>query len=121
MPQYPMEYWDMAHVTLLGALKFMNCRNVELVDRQRPRAQARRIARTGVTVKTLNVFPAGRSSRSSSKEGTSAGVPLTSVRGHFTSYGPAYDRGLLFGKYEGRFWVPSYARGSAEHGEHQND
>jgi hypothetical protein len=34
-----MKYWGMAHVTLLGALNFTNCRNVELVDPQRPRAQ----------------------------------------------------------------------------------
>jgi hypothetical protein len=66
------------------------------------------------------VFPAGKSSRSSFKEGESAGIPLTSVRGHFASYGPTYDRGLLFGKYEGHFWVRSYARGSAEHGEQKN-
>jgi hypothetical protein len=29
------------------------------------------------------------------------------------SYGPEYDRGLLFGKYSGRFWVPAFARGVA--------
>jgi hypothetical protein len=28
----PMESWDMAHLVLLGALNFMNCRNVQLVD-----------------------------------------------------------------------------------------
>jgi hypothetical protein len=42
-------------------------------------------------------------------------VPLTSVRGHFATYGQD-GRGLLFGKYAGRYWIPQHARGSAEHG-----
>lgn len=117
---YPMSHWDMAHLVLLGALNFMNCRNVELVEPRRPRAEARRIARTGVTVSTINVFPVGRSTRSD-RASESTGVPLTSVRGHFARYGPEYGRGLLFGKYAGRYWVPQYARGSAEHGESEHN
>jgi hypothetical protein len=113
--QYPMEHWDMAHLVLLGALNFMNCRNVELVEPQRPRAQARALARTGVRVSEINVFPIGRSTRG--RAAATHGVPLTSVRGHFARYGPAYDRGLLFGKYEGRFWIPQHARGDRDHGE----
>lgn len=119
VPEYPMERWDMAHATLLGSLNFLNCRNVELVEPQRSRGERRRLERTGVTVKTINVFPAGRSSRSIATAG--AGTPLTTVRGHFAHYGPEYDRGLLFGKYAGRFWHPQTARGSAELGEHLND
>jgi hypothetical protein len=118
-PQYPTEHWDMAHLTLLGALNFLNCRNVELVEPRRPRAEARRLARTGVRVHTINVFPAGRSSRSAKTD--PVGVPLTSVRGHFARYGPEYGRGLLFGKYAGRFWIPQFARGSAEHGTTDHD
>jgi hypothetical protein len=37
------------------------------------------------------------------------------------SYGPAYGKGLLFGKFEGRFWVPQFARGSKEFGETVKD
>lgn len=119
-PEYPMKQWDMAHLVLLGALNFMNCRNVELVEPKRERHKAKRIARTGVSVHTINVFPIGRSSRSEPR-GDPVGTPLTSVRGHFACYGPDYDRGLLFGKYAGRYWISQHARGSAEHGEVVHD
>lgn len=119
-PEYPMELWDMAHLVLLGALNFMNCRNVHLVEPTRPRAERRRIARTGVVVRTINVFPVGRSSQGTGA-GQGLGTPLASVRGHFASYGPEYGRGLLFGRLAGRFWIPQHARGAAEHGESQAD
>jgi hypothetical protein len=119
VPEYPMKHWDMAHATLLGSLNFLNCRNVELVEPQRHRGERRRLGRTGVVVKTINVFPAGRSSRTIATTG--AGTPLTSVRGHFAHYGPQYDRRLLFGKLAGRFWHPQSARGKADLGEHLND
>lgn len=118
--RYPMEHWDMAHLVLLGALNFMNCRNVDIVDPIRPRPEARRIARTGVVVHTINVFPIGRSARTQ-RAASGAGTPLTSVRGHFACYGPEYDRGLLFGKYAGRYWIAQHARGAAELGESSHD
>lgn len=120
VPEYPMERWDMAHLVLLGALNFCNCRNVELVEPKRPRPEARRIARTGLQVHTINVFPTGRSAHAAKAEG-GMGTPLTSVRGHFACYGPDYGRGLLFGRYAGRFWVPQFARGKAEHGQVEHD
>jgi hypothetical protein len=123
VPDYPMEHWDMAHLVLLGALNFMNCRNVDLVEPHRPRPEAKRIARTGVRVSTINVFPAGRSPRGG--QPTGAGVPLTSVRGNFAHYGACCSyhapRGLLFGKLEGRYWRPQHARGTAELGEVRSD
>lgn len=115
----PLEQWDMAQLVLLGSLNFLNCRNVALVDPVRPRAEARRVARTGVKVHTINVLPTGSSTRGS--RGDPVGVPLASVRGHFACYGPEYDRELLFGKYAGRYWRPQHARGSKEHGESQAD
>ncbi len=122
VPEYPMEHWDMAHLVLLGALNFMNCRNVELVEPARERHERKRLARLGVTVQTINVFPVGRSTRSGPKaEGAGLGVPLTSVAGHFARYGPEYGRGLLFGKLSGRFWIPQHARGSKELGEQERD
>lgn len=114
-PEYPMENWDMAHLVLLGSLNFMSCRNVQLVEPQRQRAQRRRLERLGVSVKTISVFPMGRS-YGGRLAGNGQGLPLTSVRGHFACYGPEYGRGLLFGKLSGRFWIPQHARGSAEHG-----
>lgn len=118
--EYPMTHWDMAQLVLLGSLNYLNCRNVQLVEPRRSRPEMRRLARTGVTVSTINVFPVGKATRSGHGE-PGTGVPLTSVRGHFARYGPQYDRGLLFGKYAGRYWVPQYARGSKELGESQHD
>jgi len=114
---YPMQNWDMAQITLLGALNFLNCRNIELVEPRRPRAEARRIQRTGVRVSEINVFSMGKQYGANDSGPRSGGTPLTSVRGHFVNYGPEYGKGKLFGKYSGRFWVPQHARGSKEHGE----
>lgn len=119
-PELDMKQWDMAHLTLLGSLNFLNCRNVELVDPVRPRGERRRLERIGVTVKTINVFPAGRTSRSASRA-EPLGVPLTTVRGHFAHYGPQYGRGLLFGRHAGRFWHPQTSRGTADLGERRHD
>lgn len=116
---YPMEYWDMAQLVLLGALNFLNCRNVSIEEPKRPRGERRRIERTGVRVHEIMVTPAGRSTRSASDEETGI-LPLTSVRGHFAHYGPKYGKGLLFGKHEGRFWIPQHARGDATHGEDEH-
>ena len=115
VPDYPLKHWDMAHLVLLGALNFMNCRNVELVEPKRSRPVQRRLDREGVRVSTIQVRPVGKSSRSVKGEPTGL-VPLTSVRGHFACYGPDYGRGLLFGKLAGRFWIPQHARGNPEEG-----
>jgi hypothetical protein len=110
--------WDDTLLVVLGVLNFMNCRNVELVEPHRERAERRRIERTGVRVSTLHVFAAGKSSKGTQLNMPGEGVALTSVRGHFAKYG-IDGRGLLFGKLSGRFWIPQHARGSLEHGEIQ--
>lgn len=123
IPGFTMAQWDMAQLVLLQALNFLNCRNVELVEPRRPRQLRRRMEREspGVTVKELSVFPVGkRYTPTGNKVG--AGVPLHSVRGHFQHNGDCCPgshppRGLLFGKYSGRYWVPMHARGVADLGE----
>lgn len=101
--------------TVTHALEFLNCRNVEIVEPKRSRAERRRIERTGKKVSVINVFGAGKSYRSKgSSEPSDEGVPLTSVRGHFAEYGPKYGKGKLFGKIEGRFWIPQHARGTGD-------
>lgn len=119
-PDIDMTYWDMANLVLLGTLNFLNASNVTLEEPTRQRAAAKRIARTGVQVHELVVRPVGRRSRSSGGDAAGA-VPLTSVRGHWARYGERYGRGLLFGRYEGRFWIPSHARGSEALGESRHD
>lgn len=123
VPDCPMEQWDTAQLTLLGALNFLGCRNVDIAEPARPRAEARRVARTGVTVSEIVVFPAGRSTK---RSGEQRGIPvgaarLTKVRGHFAHYGPDYGKGLLFGKYAGRFWHPAHAYGDETLGESSHD
>lgn len=122
VPEYPMENWQIAHVVLLSSLNFLGCRNVEIVEQPQPRAERRRIERKGPrpTIHTINVFPAGKTTRSP-KGAPLGGLPVTPVRGHFASYGEQYGRGKLFGKLEGRFWIPQHARGSADNGENRAD
>lgn len=113
--------YDACLLTLFESLRFLTCRNVDIVEPKRERHERRRIERTGIRVYNLTVFPIGKSYRSSGPVDRGAGVPLTSVRGHFAHYGPEYGKKLLFGKYEGKFWIPQHARGSEEHGEsHHN-
>jgi hypothetical protein len=115
---FPSAFVDTNAIVVLSVLNFLNCRNIALVDAPvRDRAQRRRLDRLGVRVSTLNVFAAGETRRTDRAGDPVGGVPLTSVRGHFAHYGPQYDRALLFGKYEGRFYVPQHARGSADLGE----
>jgi hypothetical protein len=92
-------------VALGAALNFLNASNTE------------------VTVQNIVVRPPGR------RRATSAAVRpigadetvLNPVRGHFSHYGPEYGAGLLFGKYAGKFWVPSHARGKGGEGEPVRD
>lgn len=113
--------WEASLATLGGALNFLNASNVDVAEPVRPRATRRRIERTGVTVQTIVVRPPGKRR---AKSGTDGARPidaienvLSPVRGHFSRYGPAFGRGLLFGKYAGKFWIPSHARGAGVDGE----
>jgi hypothetical protein len=98
---------------VLKAYDLGNCVNVELAEPHRSRAERRRIERFDVKVSEIHVRSISKSYRSNGKSvPLSPGVPLTSVRGHHSHYGPKYGRKLLFGKYEGRFWIPQHARGT---------
>lgn len=116
-PKVPVSVWDSALSVTLSAVTFLNCRNVTIVEPHRPRAERRRIARHGEhTISEIHVFPRGVSARGRRVEPGLGGTPLTTVRGHVARYGPRWGRGLLFGKYEGEYWIPMHARGDAEHG-----
>lgn len=114
----PIETWDTPMMLVLCALTFLNCRNVTIVEPKRPRPQRRRMERhsPGVIVSEIQVFPRGITVRGKRQEPGMGGVPLSTVRGHVARYGPQWGRGLLFGKYEGEFWIPAHARGDATHG-----
>jgi hypothetical protein len=121
-PEVDRGTFDTALAVLLGTFNMCNCTNVEVREPHRRRAHARQVARTGVTVNEIHVKPVSRSYRGHGVplSDFDAG-PLSAVRGHFASYGPAYGRGLLFGKYEGRFWIPQHVRGAAEIGEREHE
>lgn len=113
--------WEASLITLGSALNFLNCTNTDVAEPARPRATRRRIERTGVTVQTIVVRPPGKRRAKSGADGArpidAIENVLSPVRGHFSHYGPAFDRGLLFGKYAGKFWIPSHARGAGVDGE----
>lgn len=121
--------WGLPLAVVLSTLNFMNCRNVQIVEPHRPRPERRRLAKSGIRIHTLSVFPVSRQSAGSPNTQQGTGTPLTTVKGSFHHYGPASehrhsdgrDRGLLFGKVAGRFWVPQHARGDSAHGEVYHD
>jgi len=117
LPDVPLDNWEMTQITLLASLNFLACKNVDIAEPVRPRPERRRLARLGVDVQAIVVRPIGKRTRSAGGGGAPGdAVPLTSVRGCFHHYGPAYGKGLLFGKLAGKFWVPAHAKGSAENG-----
>lgn len=107
--------WDASMVTLGAALNFLNASNVEVAEPLRPRPFRRRLARTGVTVQTIVVRPPGkRRAASSEPRAIETGEQVFSpVRGHWARYG-VDGRGLLFGKYSGKFWISAHVRGQDE-------
>lgn len=114
---------------MMKAVDIANCRNVITVESKAsgPRAMRRRIERSlgDIRVSNLAVEPMGKSYRGTSTASSPGLTPLSTVRGHVAHYGACCSshppKGLLFGKYEGKVWVPKHARGSAEHGENRND
>lgn len=106
------------------ALSFLHCKNVIVTNQEGmyPSRQARREAQRRndpplVTYKTLQIEPMKK------VLATEGGVAhnglkkaLHICRGHFAEYGDEYGKGKLFGKYEGRFWMPAHVRGSADAG-----
>lgn len=108
--------WEAPLITVGAALNFLNATNVDVAEPSRPRPVRRRLAATGVTVQTIVVRPPGRRR---AKTGAARPIDATEsvlspVRGHWARYGPAFDRGLLFGKYAGKFWIAGHIRGAGE-------
>lgn len=108
--------WEAAMATLTASLNFLNASNVDVAEPARPRPERRRLARTGVTVQTIVVRPPGkrRVKGSTARPIDASESVLSPVRGHWARYGPQFDRGLLFGKYAGKFWIAGHIRGAGE-------
>lgn len=108
------------------ALMVLGCKNVSLQSHELEEVQAKRAAkRTGKTqdyfrYHTLVVRPPGV--RGQNHPGTEIDVmPHHVCRAHFSEYGPEFGKGLLFGKYAGRFFVPSCVKGDKKRGTVEKD
>lgn len=105
---------------VMDALTILGCKNIAAqpnpMDEQTAKRASRRTHRGPEYFKyhTLVVRPAG------SKPGTPGQeigiMPRHVCRGHFAEYGPEFGKGLLFGKYAGRFFVPPCVKGKKENG-----
>lgn len=115
---------DQALLVLL--FDYLNLRNIEIAPAaDLPWRVTKRLARDGVTISELTILPVGKYRRHDrDRVPLGEGVPFTPVRGHPIRSG-IDGRKHLFGfdgqggrpLVEGRFWVPSHARGSREVGE----
>lgn len=109
-------------VMLAGS--FLHCKNVLVTDnegkhasRQERRAAERRNDPPLVTYKTLQIEPMKKvlaTEGDIAKNGLAKALHI--CRGHFAEYGGESGKGKLFGKLEGRFYIPAHVRGSAEKG-----
>lgn len=108
-PTMDADQWTNAMLTAMGSLNFLNASNVAVAEPARSRPERRRLERLGSTVHTIHVYPPGK--RRERISPPDSGVPLgegaSAVRGHFRHYGEQYNKGLLFGRYAGKFWVPA--------------
>lgn len=99
----------------------MHCKNISLAEHAMGAEANRRMAKRfgdrdgGYRFHTLRIQQACGRSRSAFGGETDV-MPLHVCRGHYAKYGPEYGRGLLFGKYAGRFWVETHARGNEKNG-----
>lgn len=103
----------------LLALSFVNCKNVQVVNHEpAPPSSGTHLKRPLLRYHVLNIEPMKTVLRRDGGSET-AGVKraLHICRGHFANY---TERGL-FGKYFGRFWVPSHVRGSTSQGYMEKD
>jgi|GEM_PF-2794361 len=101
-------------------LSLLGCKNVSLNPQHLEPQQVRRASRrfggdsTSYRYHTLIVRPPGAKHDSPGIDiGT---MPRHVCRGHFAEYGPEFGKGLLFGKYAGRFFVPPCLKGNAKNG-----
>jgi hypothetical protein len=110
---------------LLGALRLLSCANVRLQPHDNEPKQVRRaIKRHGGNADsyryhTLVVRPPGAHKDSPAQE---IGImPRHVCRGHFAEYGPEFNKGLLFGRYSGRFYIPPHLKGDKKNGVVEKD
>lgn len=97
----------------------LNCRNVELVDKQYSRQVLRQAERKGkelIKYKELVIEPFKKQVRAETAGSNESEIhrALHICRGHFATYS---EERPLFGKYTGTFWKPMHVKGSKKYGE----
>lgn len=114
-----------ALVNFLETILVLSCKNVSLQPHQTDPKQARIAAKRhggspdDYRYHTLVVRPPGAKSNTPPQDiGT---MPRHMCRGHFSEYGPEFGKGLLFGKYAGRFYIPPHLKGNADNGTVEKD
>jgi hypothetical protein len=124
--EWATDCWVTTFAASLDTLLMLGCKNVDLSPREFDEPKQARIAakRHGgkpddYRYHVLTVRPAG------SKPGTPGQdigiMPRHVCRGHFAEYGPEFNKGLLFGKYAGRFYVPPHLKGDKKNGVVEKD
>lgn len=110
---------------LCDLLLMLGCKNVALKPNNNdPKEVRRAIKRHGGTsdkyrYHTLVVRPAG--ARSDAPPQDIGIMPRHICRGHFAEYGPEFGKGLLFGRYAGRFYIPPHLKGDKKNGVVEKD
>lgn len=126
-PNTPMNQRGVLHGSVaavgelsMDTLSVLDCKNVSLGARENDEREVRRAEKrfgsssTGYRYHVLVVRPPGAKSDHPGEEiGT---MPRHICRGHFAEYGPEFGKGLLFGKYAGRFYVPPHMKGDKKNG-----
>jgi len=103
----------------LFACAVMHCKNVTTREEHLPRQLRRDRQRRGlpdIVYRTLVVGPSPGQSGGKGAPKHEKTTRLHLCRGHFAEYGPDYGKGKLFGRLEGRYWVPPHVKGSADNG-----
>lgn len=114
--------------TFMQTMNFMQCANIRTQYVQPSGALSRKHRKRGhlqrdlVRYQILRLDPVGPSQRNRGTQGSDGNATAWHrVRGEFHHYGNCCPgahapKGKLFGKHEGRFWVPSHERGNRRHG-----
>jgi len=112
---------------ILDVLSLLACKNVSLSPRPMeisPR-EVRHARKKGdpdyFRYHILVVRPPGARADDHSQEQEIGIMPRHVCRGHFAEYGPEFGKGLLFGRYAGRFFIPPHLKGRKENGVVEKD
>lgn len=131
-PEEDPEIILISAATALQTISFMHCKNV-VTDVVRPepklsRAHRRRHGHDLVDYRTVRLVVPRRTSGPSPTGSGLGDRPMHIATGHYGHYGnccPGPDghppKGLLFGKLEGRYWIPTHLRGNPQYGQTRRD